>query len=106
VRYETSESTLAQIMGGKTDDRLSLFDTPVNTYTLRHLRDAVQNIQLNWVKCACVDIPNMKNAVNALMHRFGRLALEAAPSQVMNDQGSIEDAGAGLLAMNRICLRR
>jgi hypothetical protein len=38
--------------------------------------------------------------------RFGELALEARGVEVMNDQGSIEDAAPDLLAMNRICLRR
>jgi hypothetical protein len=91
IRYSTSESTLMELLGLQNDNvnhgRLCLFDTPVNTYSLRHLRDTVQNIQLNWVDCSCISMPNMKEVVNALMHRFGTLALEAKGTVEMNDQG-------------------
>jgi hypothetical protein len=63
-------------------------------------------MQLNWVKGGCIDIPNIKDVLNALMHRFGTLALKASSIEVMNDQGSIEDWKDGLVTMNRICLRR
>jgi hypothetical protein len=110
VKYSTSTSTIAELLGSKNDgahyQRLCLFDTPVNTYSLRHLRDTVQNVQLSWVDCSCASMPQIKEVVNALMHRFGVLALEAKSVVEMNDQGSIEDASNGLLAMNRICLRR
>jgi hypothetical protein len=137
VRYSTSTSTLAELLGCKSDvahyQRLCLFNTPVSTYSLRHLRDTVQNIQLNWVNCSCPSIPEMKEVIDALMHRFGVLALAAKGVVEMDDQGeflhcvvrdsgsrfgetdlpiirvgSVEDAlgAGGLLAMNRICLRR
>lgn len=106
VQYQKSERTLLDILGSSRDARLCLFDAPVANYSLRQLRDTLQNIQLNWVLCDCTSIPNMKDAVNAIMHRFGTLALTGGDTLVMNDQGSIEDAPGGALAMNRICLRR
>jgi hypothetical protein len=66
----TSDGTLIQILGDAPDNRISLFEVPVNTYSLRHLRDTVQNLQLNWVSCACAAIPKMKDAVDALLHRL------------------------------------
>jgi hypothetical protein len=104
--YRSSENTLSDILGPGVDKRLCLIDTEIRSYTLRHLRDTVQNIQLNWVQCDCVNIPTMPEAVNALLHRFGTLASRAGNTQEMNDQGSIEDTDKGLLAMNRICIRR
>jgi hypothetical protein len=93
VRYSTSESTIAELLGSEDDcahrKRLCLFDTAINTYSLRHLRDTVQNLQLNWIDCSCISIPQMENVVNALLHRFGVLALEAKGAMEMNDQGTV-----------------
>jgi hypothetical protein len=105
-RYRTSNNTIAEFLGTQVTHKICLFDCPINTYTLRHLRDTVQNIQLNWIECTCACIPNMKNTINALFHRFGTLALQGGGVEEMNDQGSVEDATGGLLRMNRICLRR
>jgi hypothetical protein len=88
VRYHTCNSTILELLGATNDvSRLCLFDTPVNTYSLRHLRDTVQNVQLNWIECSCASMPQMEEVVNALMHRFGVLALQAQGLEVMNDQG-------------------
>lgn len=53
-KFKTSSNNIVDFLGVK--NNLSLFDEPVNQYNLRQLRDAVQNIQLNWVKSGCVEI--------------------------------------------------
>ena len=113
-------------------NRLCLFDQiPVRALTLRQLRDTIQNIQLQWVPLQVAETmqPQIMEAIDALMHRFGVLASQPWPlTSVMDDQGSIEQcnlpsafvSGAGvansnttnntvtttLVKLNRICIRR
>jgi hypothetical protein len=101
--------TVTQILDGDSSGvsaRLCLFDTHVATYNLRQLRDSVQNLQVSWIDCGCASMVHMEQVVDALMHRFGVLALDAKGIDEMNDQGSVEDSAGGLLSMNRICMRR
>lgn len=127
-RFWGSRNTLAQHIALKTSSSceprellnthrmLFLFrDKPVSQYTLRELRDEIQNLQLHWVEHNAVDIPGIMEGVDALFHRFGVLASIPEKVDIMNDQGSIEDfvvfeSDGGdnkkLFQMNRICLRR
>lgn len=102
---------------------LCLLPGPIGEYSLRDLRDAIQNLQLYWcgskdaLQTPAVEVQGIDEMVDACFRRFGELANGAGwPSEVMNDQGSIEDGTNGGtwlgalptrgLHMNRICLRR
>jgi hypothetical protein len=84
---------------GSTESFLCLLPQPISEYTLRNLRDAVQNLQLQWCgdpaagRGHAVDVPGIEELVDALFRRFGSLACWSGwgPS-VMDDMGSLEDA--------------
>jgi hypothetical protein len=82
---------------------------------------AIQSIltlaQKDALQTPAVEVQGIDEMVDACFRRFGELASGAGwPSEVMNDQGSIEDGTSGEtwlgalptrgLHMNRICLRR
>lgn len=96
--------TMAAHFGARS--RLVLFDSPIRLFTLRQLRDTMQNIQICWVADNVLEHPSAHDALLDCFARFGELASVAHASEVMNDQGSVQDSGEGLLAMNRTCLRR
>lgn len=88
---------------------INLTDAPIREYTLRELRDTLQNIQMAWVKFRIFETRNgIREALGSLFHRFGVLASVAAPDSVMDDQGSVEDdpGNEGLLRLTRVTLRR
>lgn len=106
-------------------DRLCLFPrVPVADYSLRQLRDTVQNLQFVWDDTQAVDHPGMRSALDACFQRFGALASTPGNIQVMNDQSSIEDHpctcptcvenkfrgamdhGEKMFQMTRTCIRR
>jgi hypothetical protein len=66
-----------------------LFDgKPVKDFSLRQLRDSVQNLQMQWVPLQVVETmqPQAMEAVDALFHRFGVLASqvnENSPSSAL-----------------------
>lgn len=62
--------------------------TPVNMYTLKQLRDTVQNMQRVWTPHSCVEMPGITEAVDACMHRFGVLASMPHCGIIMDDQGN------------------
>lgn len=49
---------------------LCISPKPVRDYTLRDLRDAVQNLQLHWVGARAVDAPGAHLVVDACFLRF------------------------------------
>ena len=74
-------------------DFLCLLQTPIGEYSLRDLRDAVQNIQLHWCgsesakQIPAVEVENIDELVDACFRRFGELASGAGwPPEIMNDQ--------------------
>lgn len=91
---------------------LCLFPKKVMYYTLKELRDTVQNLQVHWSKCDAVSMEQISSVIDACFCRFGTLASIPHGSDIMNDQGSIEDFGDTgankdcLFKLNRICLRR
>ena len=88
--------------------KVCMYDIPVCSYSLRELRDTIQNIQVVWTEADMCCMPNVMEAVNACFHRFGVLASCVWKENIMNDQGSIEEFSAEhrLLKMNRISIRR
>ena len=89
--------------------RLTLFDNPVSEYSLKQLRDTVQNLQICWVPDDLSYHPNMSTILEALFKRFGYLASVPGDAQTMNDQGSIEDFRANTrnsFVMTKTCIRR
>lgn len=95
-------------------------DRPVSSYTLRELRDTIQNIQVHWVDRDAPGVCNICIVLDSLFHRFGVLASLPQTIDVMNDQGSIDDFRSigldkasssssfphGMFVMNSICIRR
>lgn len=83
---------------------LQIARCPPQDLNLRQLRDTLDNL--------CVQVPKMQNVVlvvgfvDACFARFGRLLSEAYGPEVLNDPISVEDAGEGLLRINRPCIRR
>jgi hypothetical protein len=72
---------------------LCLIPGPISEYTLRELRDALQNIQIHWISAKALEIPSIGDVIDALFHRFGVLASSEWPSHILDDQGSIEENG-------------
>ena len=67
-------SSISQIImqGGCESSRAQVLDVcrkPIARYTLRDLRDSVQNLQLHWVPNQAVDIGNIHVAVDQLFAR-------------------------------------
>ena len=81
-RFSQSGSTLSSMMAsvpGATESarqRIGMFDkTPIKDFSLRQLRDAVQNMQLYWNPLRVVETmqqPGITHVVDALFHRFAR----------------------------------
>lgn len=74
-------------MLGSRNTMLVLFPHKIADYTLRDLRDAMQNIQLHWSKPGSDGI-NLRKAVDACFHRFGILSSQLSRESIMNDQVS------------------
>lgn len=87
VLYEDHMASLPDYLG---QGEACVYEHPVPHYTLRHLRDTVQNLQLLWASHRLDEYPNIRLAVDALFHRFGVLASMAFTMTVLNDQDSIE----------------
>ena len=111
-RSERDPGSLEEIIGSMYP-LLCLFQHRVYDYTLRELRDSLQNIQLHWNSCNAVEIANIEKAEDALFVRFGVLAARCWPMEILDDQGSIEEGPSGWAGdnctgvhMNRICIRR
>lgn len=82
---------LAEILGLQAGDRnmLVLFQHDVSEYTLRDLRDAMQNMQIHWVDGGAVDIPRIRDGLDACFHRFGVLSSQEFSEEIMDDQASL-----------------
>lgn len=80
--FHGSQCTLVDFLGvpsTATESRLCLFaQRPVAEYTLRELRDSVQNLQVHWVQCQAVRLQGIMKAVDSCFHRLGVLASVAA----------------------------
>lgn len=87
VLYEDHMASLPDYLG---QGEACVYEHPIPHYTLRHLRDTVQNLQLLWASHRLDEYPNIRLAVDALFHRFGVLASMAFTMTVLNDQDSIE----------------
>lgn len=83
---------------------LQIARCPPQDMNLRQLRDTLDNI--------CVQVPKLPKVsvvvgfVDACFARFGKLLWEAHSGEVLNDPVCVEDAEAGLLRVNRPCIRR
>lgn len=111
----SSSATLQQILspGAARRMQLWLFDCPVSRYSLRQLSDSLQNILMQWNGTrAFATVPKIREAVDALFHRFGVLASGTGDSRSAcspyDDPGSIEKflGDEGRVVLSRICLRR
>jgi hypothetical protein len=103
-RFHVGRSTLSLFCKGVPTNTTSVADdkdgvqksmldvhhtTPVNMYTLKQLRDTVQNMQQVWNPYNCVEMPGITEAVDACLHRFGVLASMPHCGIIMDDQGDI-----------------
>jgi hypothetical protein len=108
--FQDSNFNIADFLGESStnNERMAIFQTPVNQLNLRELRDTIQNIQLQWVELGAVKFKHIKDVLHACIHRFGVLASTSFNLDVMNDQGSIEDTieGGKCVRLNKICIRR
>jgi hypothetical protein len=85
-------SSLAHYFGESS--RLALHEKVApKDFTLRQLRDTVQNVQILWDGEGAVANPGTRPVLDACFHRFGELASVPHPLSVMNDGDSIEDFG-------------
>lgn len=123
-RFAHSTASMAQILRLSKDASsraatMCLFDGPVSRYTLRQLSDALQNILLQWNQrglLLLLDTTGMqiRDAVDALFHRFGVLAScttcpgTSSSAACLDDPASIErdPEDESKVRINRICIRR
>lgn len=64
--------------------------------------DSLQNLQMQWAKNVVYTLD--KGAVDALMHRFGVLAMGTASNSAYDDIGSLETGKTNMLSS--LCIRK
>lgn len=84
-RGQRDPGSLDEIIGSQFP-LLCLFPHRILSYTLRELRDSLQNIQLHWNTCNAIEIANIEKAIDALFIRFGELASRCWPIEILDDQ--------------------
>lgn len=85
---------------------LCLFPGLAQTWTLRQLRDTVQNLQVHWADARAYDQPHCEPFLDACMCRLGQLAFDGGSADVLNDQGSVEDDAEHGLRLTKTTIRR